>query len=121
MQLELDEQARYDLAQWGLCMRPQYLPGYESVPINTVRLDVLGNALTISEEYACDLDRVISGLKLYDAQSHNAAKLYFVSGANYRTIAEIMHINRNRVGSLIDSAVSWVARGLHDRNLKKVA
>lgn len=121
MQLDLDHQARTDLAQWGLCMRPQYLPGYASIPNNSVRLDVFGNPLTISEDYASELDAVISGLKLLDKDAHNAAKLYFVSGTCHRDIAAIMHINKNKIGPLVDCAVSWVARGLYERRLKKVA
>jgi|GEM_PF-1729382 len=121
MQLDLDQQARNDLAQWGLCMRPQYLPTFKTSTNNDVRLDVLGNPLLISEDYACELDSVISGLKLFDENAHKVAKLYFVGGCGYRVIAEIMNINKKKVGPLLDCSISWVARGLYERNIKKAA
>lgn len=121
MNIDLEQTARDDLAQWGLSMRPQYLPYYQSTPCNAVKLDVFGNALTISEEYACELDAVISGLKLYDEKSHKAAKLYFVNAMSYRAIAIVLNVNKSSVGALLDNAVSWVARGVYDKKCCNVA
>lgn len=121
MLIDLEQTAREDLAQWGLAMRPEYIPGYAKTPSSEVKLDVLGNPLTITEDYAVYLDSVISGLKLYDEVSHLAAKLYFVNSLNYRQVGIKCGVNKNKVGALLDSAVSWVARGIYDKKIKKVA
>ncbi|MCH2057900.1 MAG: hypothetical protein MK214_15065 [Thalassotalea sp.] len=121
MQSELENRSQNDLAQWGLWGRPQYLPGYTSAGSDEVKLDVLGNALDITDDYAQHLDSVISGLKFYDAKAYETAKLFFIHGKSYRQIAVMIDVNKAKVGPLLDAAVSWVARGLYDAEIKKAA
>lgn len=123
MQLELDNQAKEDLAQWGLCMRPRYLPGYASMCAanNDVKLDIYGNTLTITEDYAEYLDTVVSELEHYNPMAKQAAKLHFVSNMPYRDIAAVIGVNKDKVGNLVNTAVSWVARSIFEINSPKAA
>ena len=129
-QLALRARIEADLAQWGLWARHRYLPGcYTEQPYYTkpmgfneegIPLDVLGNRLTIDDNYAMFVDRAVAQLERLDPIYPDIARLKFISQLSVREISDIVNArfkikgqnrttNKDKVGSIVGEIISWVA------------